>query len=164
MRVQRNILCVAVLMALLSAFGYRPPDSLSEDPTTPVAEDDKLMNKAIAEAKHTVDEFIEVLRNPSEDQWGFAVKVPITDGEQVEHFWLNDVIFTDGVFTGTINNDPRFVRNVKFGQKYSVNKSDISDWLYMEGTRMMGNKTLRALFPHMSKQEVEEIKRRFQWE
>lgn len=152
-------LCAGIL--LCACGGNGPP---SRDPVTSVPADDELMDRAIAEARQTVDEFVRALQNPGDGEWGFAVKVPIEDRGQVEHFWLNDVSYAQGLFTGTINNDPQTVQNVRLGQRYSVKKTEISDWMYMKGKKMIGNRTLQALFPHMPPEEVKQLKRQFEWE
>ena len=47
------------------------------------------MANAIARAKSEVDTFIAILENG--DGSDFAVKVPIRDGDETEHFWLTDL-------------------------------------------------------------------------
>ena len=155
---------MVIVLACLGAFGCGQGKLTDDDPTTSVSTDDKLMNEAIAEARQTVDEFILKMRNPAKDETDFSVKVPITDNNGTEHFWLTELSYGDGVFSGTIGNDPEIVRNVKSGQSYKARKEEISDWLYMKGDKMMGNRTLRALFPHMNPEEVQAIKAKLKWE
>ena len=127
-----------------------------------VTAEDAAMNRAIAEARASVGEFIRKFQNPSPDETDFAVKMPISDEKQTEHFWLGNLTYSNGVFFGTINNDAETVKTVTLGQKCSVKEGDISDWLYMKGRKMIGNRTLTALFPHMPPEDVAAIKKQFE--
>jgi uncharacterized protein YegJ (DUF2314 family) len=64
----------------------------------------------------------------------------------------------DGKIFGTINNDPEIVHNVKIGDRILTPEDDISDWLYMQNGKMVGNYTLRVLFKQMSVSEAEKYK------
>jgi uncharacterized protein YegJ (DUF2314 family) len=92
---------------------------------------------------------------------GFAVKVAIREGDNAEYFWITPFTDKDGAFSGAINNTPREVHSVKLGQTITFGKSEIVDWMYMDGDKMKGNYTACALLKSASKQEVEEFKKRF---
>jgi uncharacterized protein YegJ (DUF2314 family) len=118
--------------------------------------DESAMNKAIADAKSRVDEFIEVLARGDADT--FSVKVPITDSNGTEHFWLTDVTYADGSFTGLIGNDPGIVENVEFGQSRTVAKDAISDWMFTRGDKIHGGLTIDPLLSTYPKEEAEELR------
>ena len=114
------------------------------------------MEAAIARARSEVDSFVaELEKGDGED---FAVKAPIKDGDNVEHFWLSDVVYRDGEFQGTIGNDPGIVTNVEFGQSWTIKKAEISDWMFMRGGKMYGNYTMRPLLKTMPKEEAEQYR------
>ena len=50
------------------------------------------------------------------------------------------------------------VTNVKEGQKWSVKKSEISDWMFMRDGKMHGNYTMRPLLKTMSEEEAAKFK------
>ncbi len=108
------------------------------------------MNASMAKAKSTVATFEAALRSPKPSQSGFSVKVRITDGDQIEHFWTSDVTYDGTVFHARINNDPEEVTNVKVGQAVSVRPQDISDWMYVDHGILVGGYTVRALRDAMS--------------
>ena len=114
------------------------------------------MNAAIENAKKHVDKFIEYLSDPNVDT--ISVKVPIEDRGEVEHFWLSDIQYKDGKFTGTINNYPVSVKKVKFGQNVTVKKEEISDWMYMKDNKIHGNYTLRAMLKSMPEEKAEKFR------
>lgn len=128
------------------------------DQTTSVSSDDPEMNSAIAKARSSLPHFWQIYEKPELDESDFSLKVKITDGDKVEHFWVANLERKDGKILGTINNDPDIVQNVKLGDRITVNESAISDWLYMKNGKMVGNYTLRVLFKEMPKDEVEKYK------
>lgn len=71
------------------------------------------------------------------------------------YFWLTDVSFQDGSFEGVIGNEPGVVKNVKLGQKWSIEKAAISDWMFLRDEEMHGNYTLRPLLKTMPKAEAD---------
>lgn len=122
------------------------------DHVVTVDSNDAEMNAAMARARATIEPVLQKLEEGSVDT--FSVKVCIKDGEQVEYFWLNNIDFQDGIFTGTIDNPPERVHNVKLGQKITVKKGEIADWLYTKNGKMYGNYTLRVSLKKMPPEEA----------
>jgi uncharacterized protein YegJ (DUF2314 family) len=114
--------------------------------------DEKEMDAAIARARQEVDSFVSELSRPTGT--AHSVKAPIEDAGKTEHFWLTDVTFKDGQFTGKIGNDPGIVGNVTFGQTWNIKKADISDWMFLRDRKMHGNYTMRPLLKTMSEEEA----------
>ena len=142
-----------ILLACLVALGCER----SDPPETLVTEyDQQEMDAAIARARGEVDSFIAELQKS--DGENFFVKVPIEDNGKGEHFWLNNVTYRDGKFEGTVNNEPGIVTNITIGQKLRVNKSEISDWMYLRDGKMYGNYTLRPLMKSMPEDEAAQIR------
>lgn len=118
--------------------------------------DESEMDRAIAKARATVGEFLEVLESGEADE--FSVKAPVSDENGTEHFWVTDVSYADGVFKGLIGNDPGVVKNVKFGDVWEVKREDISDWLYMRGEKLHGGYTIEVLLNSFPKDEAEKMR------
>ncbi|MCD4779787.1 MAG: DUF2314 domain-containing protein [Candidatus Omnitrophica bacterium] len=110
------------------------------------------MDAAIACARNEVEFFIEALARGNGTD--FAVKAPIEDKGEIEHFWLTGVVYRKGEFEGVIGNDPGIVGNVKFGQTWIIKKSEISDWMFMREGKMHGNYTMRPLLKTLSEEEA----------
>jgi len=128
--------------------------SCSKSPDTLVkgGYDEQEMDAAIARARSEVDIFIaEMLKGNGTN---FAVKAPIQDKDETEHFWLTDIVYRNGKFEGVIGNDPGIVTNVKSGQKWTIKKSEISDWMFMRDGKMYGNYTMRPLLKTMPEEEA----------
>ncbi len=144
---------VAVLVCCL--FGCGDSDS-GPDTLVSGGYDDAAMEKAIERARGEVDVFIAELENPTGVD--HAVKAPVEDGGQVEHFWLTDVVYEDGRFTGRIGNDPGIVGNVSFGQEWTVAKDEISDWMYLKDEKIHGNYTMRPLLETLPPEEAAQMR------
>jgi uncharacterized protein YegJ (DUF2314 family) len=150
----KAILPTVCLIVLAFAGCSQQPDTLATG-----GYDEAEMAAATARAIREVDEFIAELTAGDSENYG--VKAPITDGENTEHFWLVDVTYEDGQFSGTIGNDPGIVSNVKLGQPWTLGKTDISDWMYIRDGKMYGNYTMRPLLDTMPQQKADEFRAMF---
>jgi len=139
--------CLA--LALAGCSKQRPETLTSEY-------DEKAMEVAISTAKSRVDEFIAVLGKKGADS--FSVKAPIKDAHGTEHFWIVDVVYADGVFTGKIGDEPGIVKAVKLGQAWKVKKEDISDWMYVVGGKIHGGFTIDPLLASFPKEKANAIR------
>ncbi len=117
------------------------------------------MQIAIEKAQSEVEKFIAIIKKDS--TLLFAVKVPIQDGNKIEHFWLREVRIIGDNFIGKIDNQPEYVTNVVLNQAVSINKKDISDWYYIKNKIMYGNYTLRVLWKDLSEKERNELSKQF---
>jgi uncharacterized protein YegJ (DUF2314 family) len=102
--------------------------------------------------------FWEAFEMPKKNERDFSLKVGISDKGETEYFWVLDVERRDGKIMGTIDNEPEIVHTVKHGDRIEIPEADITDWFYMRDGKMVGNRTMRALFKHMSPEEVEHYK------
>lgn len=110
---------------------------------------DPEMDKAMEEAKKSIDTFIKNLKNKKESQKNFTVKVKIKDGKNAEHLWISDVKYDKGKFKGILNNRPFVIQSVKIGDEITAEKDDVSDWMFVEGDKMIGGYTSRLLINRM---------------
>jgi len=136
--------------------------SCKRSPETLVKEgyDEEEMEAAIARARSEVDSFIaEMSKGNGTD---FAVKVPIEDKGETEHFWLTDIVYRNGTFEGVIGNDPGIVTNVKSGQKWTVKKSEISDWMFMRNGKIVGGETIKPTLKSLPKADADALRARME--
>src|SRR5947209_7094276 len=129
------------------------------DQVIAVPADDARMNAAIAKARATVGTFVTALRAPTASQSSFSIKIPISNGDDREHFWLSDVRYDGTVFSGKIDNEPATVTTVKIGQAISARLAEISDWMYVDHGKLVGGYTLRVLRDGLSPAERAEFDR-----
>jgi len=147
-------LCGLISVVILLLIGC------SKEPETLVRSgyDETAMNAAIERARKEVDQFLKVLA--ANDADSFSVKAPITDKNGTEHFWLTDVRYANGEFTGKIGNDPGIIENVKMGQDWKIKKNEISDWMFVRGERIHGGYTIDPLLPTMDEARANEMRRK----
>jgi uncharacterized protein YegJ (DUF2314 family) len=120
-----------------------------------VSADDSAINAAIEKARSTVATFQSALRSPPAGAESFSVKVafrhPVGDG--VEHIWLMEPSFSDGMIAGIVGNEPLHVLDVKLGQRVSAPVDRLSDWMYVHDGVLHGGYTIRALLERMPAEE-----------
>lgn len=132
---------IVLAFVALAGCGKKP----NPVPVTQVADDDPAMTAAIEKARATVNTFLAAHKSPKAGQAGFSIKMPFVDGEHTEHMWLTPVTFDGKKFHGVVNNEPEKLKNVKIGDKASIEPAKISDWMFIENKKLVGGYTLRAL-------------------
>lgn len=130
-------------------------DPWNREHVVPVEAEDEEMNAAIREAQATLDVFIQYLASPQPGQYGFNLKARFPCGEGGEHLWLTDVSYAGDFFTGTVNSIPVCVDYLKFGDRTTVTREDVSDWMFVDRGRLVGGYTIRVLRNRMSPEERE---------
>lgn len=146
-----NLLQIVLLALLVASVGCRKhPETLTR------SYDPQEMDAAIATAQLRVDEFIDALTRGQANS--YSVKAPISDEHGTEHFWITDVTFQAGEFTGKIGNEPGIVKNVRIGQTWTIKKGQISDWMFMVNDRIHGGFTIDPLLNSYPKEKTDMLK------
>jgi len=124
------------------------------DNYAPVAAEDAAMNTAIEKAKATAGDFVRAFHARQPGTADFFVKKPYpTPAGGQEHMWIEVTDEQSGVLQGTVANEAEDTREVKIGQKVSVKLTEISDWKYQEGKKLVGGYTIRYFIEKMSSKE-----------
>ena len=114
--------------------------------------DDDEMNTAITNAKATFQDFENEIKNP--DGKYFAVKVGILYTGGKEHIWVVDVIEENGKYFGRVDNEPEYTDKVKLNDLIEIPTDIISDWMILEGDKLIGGGyTLKLIRNRMSPEE-----------
>ena len=126
------------------------------DNYTQVRSDDAAMNAAIEKAKSTVGEFVTAFHAQKPNSKDFFVKKPYpTPSGEREHMWIEVLEEDKGVLKGRIANEAEETRKVKLGQLVSLKLSEISDWKYQNGKKLVGGYTIRYFVEKMPPKERE---------
>jgi uncharacterized protein YegJ (DUF2314 family) len=144
-------------LVLLSHCGRGAPADRQHD-ITYVPADDSAMQGAIERARATVPELLRRLRNPSATQTFASVKLPLQEGETVEHLWLSHVTYDGERFHGRIDNEVESLEGWRLGDTVSVVPDSISDWLVIDDSIAAGGFSIRVLRDRLSDRE------RTQWD
>ncbi|WP_119391396.1 YegJ family protein [Taklimakanibacter lacteus] len=147
-----------LIVAITLGCGLQGVAALAEDAVINVPNEDEAMNAAIAKARAGLPAFWAALADPPAETEGYALKVAITDGDNVEHFWTADVRRDGEHITAVIANEPQTVSTVTQGQRVDVPDADISDWMYLRKGKIVGNETLRVLLGYMPEEEAAQWK------
>ena len=128
------------------------------DEVTVRDDDDPAMKAAFKKAHDTLDGAFQAV-----DLSSLSMKVGIEDNGNTEYFWLNDLSRAGDRFSGVINNEPRMVANVRFGQAYEFSRDQIVDWTYVdaESGKMQGNFTACALLSHEPPEQAAEFRKQY---
>jgi uncharacterized protein YegJ (DUF2314 family) len=160
----RTVVVLAILIVAVYAVSPRSQtisDKARNDDVVNVAKDDPDMAAAMRRARATLPEFLALAQAPRSGTSGYSVKVRVRDGGATEYFWIVPFTVKDGKFSGEINNRPRTVRNVAFGQTLAFAQDDIVDWLYRDGDKMKGSYTTCAILKHEPRREAAELVKRY---
>jgi uncharacterized protein YegJ (DUF2314 family) len=147
-----------VVVVTLAACSKKTPRG-EEGNIQVVASDDTDMNAAIASAKSSTPQFMEALRHPSATFHDFSVKVPYPTGTNNgrEHLWISEVTEVGDHLEGNVANEPVDTTLVKFRQHVSVKPTDLSDWKYVDGKKLIGGYTIRYQLSKMSAKDRQAI-------
>lgn len=152
----RTLLIISLALCLAGLVGCSR--SKEDGNYAEVSADDPKMNVAIANAKATVNEFVLAFhaQKPGTDK--FCVKKPYrTPGGGVEHMWIDVTNEHAGVLEGVVESEAEDTREVEMGQAVTLNISEISDWSYLDGKKLVGGYTIRYFVNKMSPKEREEF-------
>ncbi len=118
------------------------------------SENDKIMNDVMSRAKSTLDNFFSIHKNPPKGAEDFKLKVMVSDGSGVEHFWFTPFKEVEGGFAGVLQNEPTTIKSMEYGNVYAFKRSQITDWGYVLNSKQIGSFTVCALFESMDKETV----------
>ena len=123
--------------------------------------DDPDIDAATARARETVGELIAVLEETGGRGIDAQVKVPIAEGDTVEHVWLEAVRYEDGMIHGSLASVPMFLRDWQRGDPTMVAPDEITDWLMIRGGALTGGFVLCVTRARMEDAERTELDRYF---
>ena len=141
---------LVILASILLGIG----PALAEDPVIRVPDADPVMNAAIDKARNTLPAFWTRFASPAPDEHDFNLKLAITDANGTEHFWCVDIEGDAVAATCEIGNEPQLVESGSYGERVSVDFDIISDWMYFDGDKVRGGRTIRAMLSRMSAEDA----------
>jgi uncharacterized protein YegJ (DUF2314 family) len=118
-----------------------------------IEDKDAQMHRAVLKARRNVGVFIVALNHPAKGQHDFEVKKPFVKDGEVEHIWLSQVQFSGNRFHGLVDNHPKKIKGLKFGDRVSVNPNEISDWAFVDNGKLVGGYTIRVLARNLSQEQ-----------
>lgn len=74
-----------------------------------------------------------------------------------EHIWIDEVTFIENNYFGVVDNLPESTTEVHLGDTIQIDKSRISDWMYLEKGKLYGGYTVRVLRKRMTPAEQKQF-------
>lgn len=147
---------VLVACFVLSACAPRSIPSGAPTPTSPAQADTILdVESAIRQARDTLDIFIKKIEKPHTDRTFVAVKVRFFPPDELpQDIWVDEVTFSGGAFRGNIGDDIPSLK-LEAGEKITVDREDILDWMIVEDGKLIGGYTIRFAVQRMTPEERE---------
>jgi len=148
------ILTITTLLLAACSGGYdSQTGTRGEAGSARVEKEDAEMIAAMNKARQTLDEFERHLENPAPTQTMHIIKGRFTQGDKVEHMWLNQIAVTPEGYRGVLGNDPYELTTVKAGDTVVVRREDVSDWVVVDDGRLIGGYTMRVLRSRLPPEE-----------
>ena len=111
-------------------------------PVKMVDDDDEAMVAAIAKARETWPEFLQLFR---EKEDGCFVKVRIDYEDQSEHMWIIPLRANESGVMGELTNEPIGIPFLSLGSQVEANFDQISDWTVYRDKQQLGGYTVDLL-------------------
>ncbi len=138
-----------------------PAAKLGADPKAPrplndnviaYSTEDEAMNAAKAQGRKTLPRFERMWDEQAPGT--FSIKFPLTQNGETEHIWLQIDGIKDGKFAGRLANVPVNGNQYKMGQRMTVAKSDVEDWMIRDGDGIWGAYSARVMLAAMPKDQA----------
>jgi len=157
-----NVIALIAVAALSTSLDAQSISEKSQrDQIVNVAKDDPYMVAAMNKARATLAGFLNLAKAPPAKTEGFSVKVAVRDHGRVEYFWIQPFENKDGKFSGRLDNQPRTVSNVSFGQTITFAENEIVDWMYFDDGKMQGSYTTCAILKRQPRAEADAFMKRY---
>lgn len=151
-----------VLRGMLAACLLTSPGVFADEPVVEEEQaavafgaTDPEMLAAIAQARATLDDFLQLAGNPEPETSTFKLKVLVRDGDEREFFWVTPFRTVEDGFEGVLANRPEVVGNVRLGDTIRFTRAEIADWGYVRSGRQVGSFTVCVLFKHIPRQQAD---------
>lgn len=114
---------------------------------------DAEMESASRQARETLDVFIQKIETSHPDRTFVAVKARFfPPDEPAQDIWVDEVTYANGVFRGSMGDDIPSLK-LSMGEKITIAREDIVDWMIVENGKLIGGYTIRLAVSHMSPEE-----------
>jgi uncharacterized protein YegJ (DUF2314 family) len=124
-----------------------PLTALRDTMTLPIIEvggDDPAMKQAVENARRNWPQFVAAYEAGVGKN--FAVKVPITHGDNTEFIWISVTALEGDLVYGTLANEPGNLGSLKLGSKVSAAVAELNDWGYVDSRgELAGGFTIAAV-------------------
>jgi uncharacterized protein YegJ (DUF2314 family) len=119
---------------------------------------DAEMNSAMATGKRTLDEFLKLRSSPPPGAEKFELKVRFSEGDDVEYMWVSPFRNIGNRFEGVLNNQPRALNSVRYGEQVKFDRDQIVDWGYFHNNKTYGHFSTCLLFDRFNDERYRQLR------
>lgn len=124
----------------------------ADDNVVAVLTGDEKIERAVAKARETLPRFFELMeaRTPGD----YLIKYRMEEDGLVEHIWVQLTDRNGDAFVGLLSNQPVLIKNRKMGEKVTVPRDQISDWMVKTSSEIYGGYTMRVLLSDLPEDQA----------
>jgi uncharacterized protein YegJ (DUF2314 family) len=144
---RRLLAIAAVLLATCSA-----------EPENPDVEFDRDLAAAREQARASLPFFWEHFAEPGDGEYDFSLKAafPRRDGQSgVEEAWVHYVARAPDKIVGELASTPRYLGDLAKGSIMEFQESQVVDWAFFQGDKLLGHYTTRVLMPRLDSMQAD---------
>jgi uncharacterized protein YegJ (DUF2314 family) len=164
----KSVVPIAVAVVAVLGVGLAAPlptaKAQHRSPVVNVPSANVEMAAAIAKARATLPTFWASYENPKPSETGHSLKVrfPYRTND-AEHIWMADVKkLADGRYSGRFANAPRYLPGKREGDLVEFREADISDWMFLRNSKIVGGETIRVLLKSLPKDDADTLRARLE--
>ncbi|WP_447642523.1 MULTISPECIES: YegJ family protein [Chitinophagaceae] len=152
---QKRIICLLSGLLLFASCRSNTKENKTERNGNPDIYEVQQDDAEIDSARMTLANFDQALAgtDPAYSEFTLKVRFKEASSNGIEHMWVSDIKKEKDAYYGILNNEPEFIKKVRLGDTVRIDKSDISDWMFLEGSKLHGGYTIRVLRNKMSPSE-----------
>lgn len=124
----------------------------------PEAEYERDLDAARERARGALAFFWERFADPAEGEYDFSLKAafPRRDGQAGnEEAWVHYIARGPDRIVGELASAPRHMGDVKKGAIMEFQESQVVDWAFFQGEKLLGHYTTRVMLPRLDTLQVE---------
>ena len=156
----------AVFAAALAVLGSPTMSVRAEERSSVIdfRNGDPEINAAIAQARSTLPKFWASYEAPKPSETGHSLKARFPYGSNSsEHIWMAEVKkIGDNRYSGQFANAPRHLPGKRAGDGVEFREADISDWMYLRNSKIVGGETIKPMLKLMTKADANALRARME--
>jgi uncharacterized protein YegJ (DUF2314 family) len=130
----------------------------SAEPANPDAEFDRELAAAREQARASLPFFWERFAEPADGEYDFSLKAafPRRDGQPgAEEAWVHYVARAPDKIVGELASAPRHLGDLTKGSIMEFQESQVVDWAFFQGDKLLGHYTTRVLMPRLDSMQAD---------
>ncbi len=148
-------------MRWIAAFAVAAIAACAAESADPEAEFQRDLAAARDQARGSLSFFWERFAEPGEGEYDFSLKAafPRRDGQSgVEEAWVQYVARAPDKIVGELASAPRYLGGLKKGAIMEFQESQVVDWAFFQGDKLLGHYTTRVMLPRLDTMQADVLR------